>query len=100
MIDSPDAVYLIIPCMKELGMGWNEIKDTPRYELMGLMAAYSKYELVHSYDGYSDKDISNMAKEHPEVRSQYNKYLEANQSYKERANVQKKEKKSFTGLLG
>ena len=86
--------------MTELGMSWSEIKNTPRYELIGLMAAYSKYELLHSYDGYSETDIKHMSKDKPEVRSQYNKYLEANQSYRERANVQKKEKKSFKDLIG
>jgi len=99
MIESPDAVYLIIPCMKELGMSWNEIKSTPRYELMGLMAANSRYELLHSFDGYTDKDIGHMAKERPEVRSQYNKYIEAKQTYEERANTEKK-KQSFKGLIG
>lgn len=72
MIESPDAVYLIIPAMKELGMSWSEIKSTPRYEVMGLIGALRQYEVLHAYDGYTDKDIGDMAKDRPEVRSSYN----------------------------
>jgi len=90
MITSPDAVYLIIPAMKELGMSWSEIKQTPREELMGLVAALGQYEVLHSYDGYSSNDINEMAKNNTGIRSQYNKYLETKASYEARANMKRK----------
>ena len=62
MITSPDAVYVIIPCMKELGMSWSEIKATPRQELMGLLGAMSNYNQLHQFDGYSSEDIGNLSK--------------------------------------
>jgi len=40
MKESPEAVYLIIPLMKELGMRWDDIKQSPRNELEGLLFAY------------------------------------------------------------
>ena len=85
MITAPDAVYVIIPCMKELGMSWNEIKQIPRHEVVALVGAYNIYTSMHSYDGYNADDIKAMAKDKPEVKSQYNKYLEINDNYKLKA---------------
>jgi len=98
MITSPDAVYLIIPCIKELGMSWTEIKNTPRYELNGLMGALNNYNIMHQYDGYDSEDINHMAKDKPALRSDYNKYLEMNAVYKERSGT-RKEKLTFKGLM-
>ena len=98
MIESPDAVYLIIPAMKELGMSWSEIKQTPREEIMGLVAALNQYELLHAYDGYTSDDINNMAKNNPNIRSDYTKYLETKARYEDRANIKRK-KQSFESLL-
>ena len=98
MINAPDAVYLIIPAMKELGMSWSEIKQTPRVEMMGLVAALGQYELLHSYDGYSSDDINNMSKNNASIRGDYNKYLECKAKYEDRAGM--KRKVSFKGLLG
>jgi len=94
MIESPDAVYLIIPAMKELGMSWSEIKQTPREEIMGLVAGLNQYEHLHAYDGYSDKDINHMAKDNPSIRSAYTKYLETKANYEAKANIKRK-KQSF-----
>ena len=58
-------------------MSWPDIKATPRIELEGLMAAYSEYSEVHSFDGYSAEDVSEMTKNKPQVRSQYMEYMEA-----------------------
>ena len=58
-------------------MSWPDIKATPRIELEGLMAAYSEYREIHSFDGYSPEDVSEMAKKKPEVRSQYMQHMEA-----------------------
>ena len=99
MRNAPDAVCIYIPLMKDLGMSWADIKRTPRVELVGLLRAYSEYLLLHSYDGYSDKDISEMAKNKPEVRSQYGQYIEANRRLKKKLG-QVVESKSFKGLLG
>ena len=98
MSTSPDAVYVIIPLMKELGMSWSEIKETPRYELTGLVAAYKQYMNLHVYDGYDDKDIKHMAEGKPSVRSDYNKYLELNALYKERSG-QKRRTQTFKDLI-
>ena len=98
MITSPDAVYIIIPAMKELGMSWNEIKDTPRHEVVGLVGALNQYEILHAYDGYSPEDISNMAKDKPQVRSGYNKYLETKAVYELRSG-KKRQTQSFKDLV-
>ena len=81
MVDSPEAVLLYVPLMKELGMTWNEIKETPRMELEGLLAAASEFNLLHSLDGYEAKDIGDMAKHRPSIRSDYNKYMEQRRKY-------------------
>ena len=73
MITAPDAVYVIIPCMKELGMSWSEIKQTPRSELVGLLAAYSNYNIIHQFDGYTPDEIGELSKNKPQIRSEYNK---------------------------
>jgi hypothetical protein len=84
--------------MKELGMSWSEIKETPRYELTGLMAAYTQYQNLHAYDGYDDKDIKHMAEGKPNVRSDYNRYLSLNEQYKERSG-QKRRVQTFKDLI-
>ena len=99
MKDSPDAVCIYIPLMKHLGMSWDEIKKTPRLELEGILAALGEYNLLHSFDGYNEKDVSEMAKNKPEVRSKYGEYVVANRRLKEKLG-QKIERPSFKGLLG
>jgi hypothetical protein len=63
--------------MKDLGMSWPDIKSTPRIELEGLMQAYNEYITIHNFDGYSSEDVSEMAKNKPQVRSQYMEHMEA-----------------------
>ena len=99
MRDSPEAVCIYIPLMKDLGMSWAEIKNTPRTELEGLLMAFSEYRVLHSFDGYSEKDISELGKGKPEMMSQYGKYREANRKLQEKLG-QKQERKSFNELLG
>ena len=99
MIESPDAVYLIIPLMKELHMSWSEIKNTPRFELLGLLGAMSNYHILHSFDGYSSQDVGEMAKNNPSARSDYNKYLEMQAKYRRRSGRESKIQ-SFKNLLG
>lgn len=97
MRESPEAVYLIIPLMKELGMRWDDIKKSPRHELEGLLAAHGIYQQLHAYDGYSSKDINEHAKEQPQLRGDYARYLELNERYKEKLGIRKKVK-SFRDL--
>jgi hypothetical protein len=98
MIDSPDAVYLIIPAMKELGMSWTEIKQTPRYEIMGLIGALRQHEILHAYDGYTEKDIGDMAKDRPELRSSYNQTKLLKEKYLI-ASGKKKQIKTFHDIM-
>ena len=97
MITSPDVVYIIIPCMKELGMSWSEIKRTPRIELVGLIGAMSNYNQLHAFDGYSPDDIGSMAKDKPQVRSDYNKAMALKAQYESRSGI-KRAVRSFSEL--
>ena len=85
MINAPDAVYVIIPCMKELGMSWSEIKSTPRHELVGLLGAMSNYNELHSFDGYTSDEVSTMSKDRPHVRSAYGKAMALKAKYEARS---------------
>lgn len=81
MRESPEPVLLYIPLMKELGLSWKEIKNTPRIELEGLLCSLAEYQQLHSMDGYDDEDISKMAKQKPQLRSQYAQYMSQKQKY-------------------
>jgi hypothetical protein len=70
--------------MKDLGMSWTDIKATPRIELEGLMTAYNEYITVHNFDGYSPEEVSEMAKNKPQVRSQYMEHMEAKRRLNEK----------------
>lgn len=83
MTETPRPVVLYIPLMKELGLTWKEIKAMPAWELEGLQAALNEYRVLHSMDGYTDKDISDMAKNKPEIRQQWAKYKEKQAKYDE-----------------
>ena len=96
MVDTPDAVLIYVPLMKGLGMSWNEIKETPRHELEGLLSAYAAHENFHAMDGYDDSDVSQMAKNKPQVRQSYHKYLETRAKYEQM--IGKREVKSLKDL--
>ena len=81
MREAPEAVLLYIPLMKELGMSWEEIKHTPRFELEGLLIALGQHSQLHSLDGYDDEDINKMAKQKPRLRSQYAQYMGQKRKY-------------------
>jgi len=95
MKEAPEPVLLFIPLMKELNLSWEEIKTTPRVELEGLLIAFQEYSSLHSFDGYDEKDVNEMAKKKPELRSQYVQYLEKKRKYYD--NVKKPT--SFKDLL-
>ena len=78
---SPEMVTMFIPLMKDLNLTWAEIKATPRMELTGLATALNEYNILHSFDGYDAKDVDNMAKDKPDVRSRYNLYLQKRRQY-------------------
>jgi|TARA_R110000765_G_C18669512_1_gene577939 hypothetical protein len=97
MLESPEAVLLYIPLMKEIGISWNEIKCTPRRELDGLLSACYEYKALHSMDGYSEKQVADMSKENPEVRSQYIRYLEKKRKFEDKVGM-KRNNISFKGV--
>tara|TARA_B100001094_G_C17626524_1_gene528402 strand:- start:29 stop:286 length:258 start_codon:yes stop_codon:yes gene_type:complete len=83
--------------MKELGMSWNEIKATPRHELVGLLAAMSNYNRLHQFDGYTGDEISKMAKDKPNLRSDYAEAMKLKSVYELRSG-KKKATTSFSDL--
>ena len=84
--------------MKELHMSWSEIKDTPRFELVGLLGALGNYSTLHSFDGYTSEDVGNMAKNNPGIRGDYSKCLEMKAKYERRSGKQRKVQ-SFSELI-
>ena len=96
MSEAPEPVLLFIPLMKELGMSWEEIMRTPRTVLEGILMSLMEYNVLHSMDGYTDSDVNNMAKNKPEVRSHYVRYLEKKRKYYKGA---QNKKQSFKGLV-
>jgi hypothetical protein len=81
MNEAPEPVLLFIPLMVEVGMSWNEIMTTPRFILEGILCSYMEYTQLHSMDGYTDSDISEMAKQKPQVRSTWIRYMEKKRKY-------------------
>ena len=71
-------------------MSWSEIKATPMIELQGLLKAFGNYGVYHAFDGYSSKDIETMAKDKPEVRSQYAESMYLKETFEHRAGVKKR----------
>jgi len=84
--------------MKELHLSWSEIKTLPRKELEGLLFGLSQYSRMHQFDGYDEKDISEMAKDKPQVRSDYYKYMELKSEYDERLGLKRKTQ-GFAGII-
>ena len=80
---------IYIPLMKDLGMRWSDIKNTPRHELMGLVVALREHQAYHCMDGYSAEDVSEMSKKNPQVRQQYHHYLETKRKYDGMIGLQK-----------
>ena len=97
MKEAPEPVLLYIPLMKELNLSWTDIKNTPRFELEGLLMALGEYNRLHSMDGYDSDDISEMAKNKPSIRSKWAQYQNAKAKYYRSVNNNKP--KTFRGLL-
>ena len=92
MSESPDDIYLNIPLMKELHMNWSELKSLPRNELEGLLFGLSQYTKMHQFDGYDENQIGDMAKDKPQIRSDYYKYRELKDAYDARLGIKKQPK--------
>ncbi len=99
MLESPDAVMLYIPLITEVGMSWNEIKDTPRWELTGILGAYYEYQSLHSMDGYTEKQVSDMAKHDPNIRGQWNEYQKTRRKFEDIAGKERKSPVSLKDLM-
>jgi hypothetical protein len=82
--------------MKELGMSWTEIKQLPRIELNGLLKGLNNYNIYHAFDGYSEKDIPELAKNNPNVRGDYARTQEMIAKYSGKP----KQVQSFRELVG
>ena len=98
MKEAVEPVFLYIPLMKGLGMSWETLKRTPRWELEGLLFALSEYNVLHSMDGYTANQIGHLSKEQPEIRSAWNDYQQKKAKYEERAGI-KQSPPSFKELL-
>ena len=98
MKEAPEPVLLYIPLMKELNLSWIEIKNTPRFELEGILIALGEYNRLHSMDGYDSEDINEMAKSKPSIRSKWSQYQNAKAKYY-RSLDNNKAATSFKGLL-
>ena len=99
MKTAPDAVYLYVPLMKELGLSWSEVKRMSRPELEGLLYATSQYSILHSMDGYTDKSVNEQSKHSPEIRGHWYRYKNEQAKYEARMGIKKK-KQSFGSLMG
>jgi len=97
MKEAPEPVLLYIPLMKELNLSWTDIKNTPRFELEGLLMALGEYNRLHSMDGYDSDDISEMAKNKPSIRSKWAQYQNAKAKYYR--SVDNNKPNTFRGLL-
>ena len=98
MIAAPEAIYLYIPLMKELGLSWTEIKSLPKAELEGLLYGLSQYSKMHQFDGYDEKDIGELAKNKPQLRSDYYAYRELKDEYDAKMGIEKKRGKTPSQL--
>ena len=74
-------------------MSLAEIKSTPRYELDGLMYGLQVYDAMHAYDGYTPKDIGQLSKDKPEIRSAYNRSVNLRKKYERLTGHSKPEQK-------
>ena len=99
MRDSPEAEFLYIPLMKELNMSWSEVKNTPNRELQGLLQAFTTYQVIHAYDGYTPEDIGELAKKKPQIRSDYAKSMQIKAMLEEKVGV-KRHVASFKDIVG
>jgi hypothetical protein len=100
MTAAPEAIFLYIPLMKELGLGWLEIKSLPKRELEGLLYGLSQYSRYHQFDGYDDRDIGEMSKNKPQIRSDYYAYRELKDKYDEKMGIKRQKGKTPSQLAG
>ena len=92
MTETAEPVLIWIPLMKDLGMTWKEIKNTPNWELQGILGAFQEFQILHSMDGYTEQDVGEMAKNKPELRSQWYTYQERQKKFRQAAGLEEEEK--------
>jgi hypothetical protein len=90
MTETPRPVVLYVPLMKELGISWTEIKNMPSWELEGLQGALNEYNSLHAMDGYTDKQVNEMAKNDPKIRSQWARYREQRAKFDDMTGLKRK----------
>jgi len=73
-------------------MSWSELKRLPRNELEGLLFGLSQYSKMHQFDGYDENDIGDMAKNRPQVRTDYYNYRELREEYEARLGMKRRAK--------
>jgi len=57
--------------------------------LVGLLAAMSNYNRLHQFDGYTGDEISKMAKDKPNLRSDYAEAMKLKSQYELRSGKKK-----------
>tara|TARA_R100000963_G_scaffold29359_1_gene20515 strand:- start:230 stop:523 length:294 start_codon:yes stop_codon:yes gene_type:complete len=97
MTETPRAVVLYVPLMKDLGISWTEIKKMPAWELEGLQGALNEYNALHAMDGWTSDEVAETAKNKPQIRSSWNDYQEKRAKFD--AMIGKKKQLSFDGLM-
>ena len=86
---------MYIPLMKELGISWIDIKNTPRVELDALLIGLNNFNILNAFDGYSSDDVNEMAKKNPSLRGDYSKTQQMQAKF-----GRKKKPTSFNDLIG
>ena len=73
-------------------MSWSELKRLPRNELEGLLFGLSQYSKMHQFDGYDEKQIGDLAKDKPQIRTDYYNYRELREEYEARLGMKRRAK--------
>ena len=100
MKEDPDVVCLYIPLMKELNMSWHDIKLCSKTELYGILSAYSTYETMHAFDGYTAESVGQMAKNDPSIHGKFAKSLDTKRRMEERVGIKREGPRGFKQALG
>ena len=81
-------------------MSLEEIKNTPRHELEGLLRALSNFNTIHAFEGQTAKVVSEASKHNPQVREDYNKHLAMKEKYDLLIGKKRLKAKSFSAIFG
>ena len=100
MKEDPDTVCLYIPLMKDLNMSWHDIQLCSRAELNGLLSAYSTYETMHAFDGYTSETVGELAKNDSSIHGKFARSQELRARMEERMGIKRKKPAGFKQALG